>query len=385
MTRVPPISSVGSSTTAVQVHGHRHRAADPRAGAERDVRRCRGSSRPRGRSRSASRARWCPRRARRGWSPARPPPRAWPAAARPPGPPPRSAARRATVRTCSPLARPIPASDATTRRPSPEIGAMKPSPHGRLPNAPGSPSGRRRRRWPARPLRSKVKSEPRGQVKCALSWRRSAARATASERRLSSAKSARHQPREQVLGDAAAASRRARRRRSPPCARCVWESDSVRRRDEDVGRRPARPRPRAAAPAPSTWRGSIMRQHRVRAGARRPPRATASPMRARAGVDDHDDLLARGHPQALLGRPRLDGQLELAPSRRVSSARAVVQAHINRSLRLISDANHLHHRPRSPPAAGRRPARAAAAPAGRRGAQPDPERRAGARSTATGR
>ena len=52
--------------------------------------------------------------------------------------------------------------------PSPPAGAMKPSPQGRLPKAPGaerSPSSE----MPSRPRRSSRRSEPRGQVRCASS------------------------------------------------------------------------------------------------------------------------------------------------------------------------------------------------------------------------
>src|SRR3954447_16982230 len=62
-----------------------------------------------------------------------------------------------------PLVRPIAAIERANIVPLPFAGAMKPSPHGRLPNAPGAvrrpPSA-----MPWRPLRSRLRSVPRGQA-----------------------------------------------------------------------------------------------------------------------------------------------------------------------------------------------------------------------------
>ena len=200
--------------------------------------RCRGSSRPRAARRSAPPSRWCRSRARRRWSPAR---RRGFAAAR--------AAARPRRRSRRPGGRPRPSSStgsetrpieaivpSTTSVPSavPSIGAMKPSPHGRLPNAPGAV------RSPASGIASRSPSPSRRSEPFAHVTRASApAVRTAGDRGALAAQALhvrRHHPGEHLLG-------RAGQGRDPHpglgrrLARGRVRERLHRRAEDDVGRR----------------------------------------------------------------------------------------------------------------------------------------------------
>ena len=157
---------------------------------------------------------------------------------------------------------------------------MKPSPQGRLPNAPGavrSPSSA----IPSRPVRSSRRSVPRGQVTCASPAAveqlgdRAAARGHRRE-------VARHQAREHVLGDAR--ERRAARAgaRSRPCARgCARASGAVGAMNTSAAASAAATA--AGGSWPSTSRGSITQarlRRRARGGRRAARRRGASVVRS---------------------------------------------------------------------------------------------------------
>ena len=180
---------------------------------------------------------------------------------------------------------------AARRRP---VGAMKPSPQGRLPNAPRvvrSPSSA----MPGRPLSSSVRSVPRGQETCAavgvLQQRRDRARACGHQLEVG-----RHHAREHVLGDA-----RHRRAARTGVARALARRGVTERargrRDVDITRgqrggqrrrrlgavgRPAHPSPRAPHPPPAALAAS----------------RSASPIGRRRRIDDHEHIFTLADGQA---------------------------------------------------------------------------------------
>ena len=165
----PPMVSVASVTTHVEVDRDRRPSRRCRRWRRRRRGRCRASSRPRGSSPVSRRARWCRRRARRGSCRARRARRSV-ASTRAPSAARAIVERAALDRQDGGLARPgrSAARLEATICPSPPIGAMKPSPHGQV-------AERARRGQVAVVGDARAAGEverrsvPRGQVTCAWS------------------------------------------------------------------------------------------------------------------------------------------------------------------------------------------------------------------------
>ena len=191
-----------------------------------------------------------------------------------------------------------------------------------------SRSGRRRRRCPSRPLRSSVKSVPRGQVTCAVAAcvQQRGHRLRARGHRV---EVDRHHAREHVLGDAG--HRRAARAGSVARLRAVvWLSDRLvgamntsqacqRRRDGRAAARCRRSPARPSAPA------------RRRAAPPRPRRAAPRRSPACPGRHDHEHVLARLDGQAAAD-DGADGWSKVSHGRRIICLRRQWTSATSRSL-----------------------------------------------------